>query len=173
MAGTLFSVNRDYPSEIVEARRALYPMYKDYYNKVSIQYPAKLVVNGEVKHDMFPDWSTIMSGYRVDSRQLYVNNSVTRPQPIAVDRAGHDVSRGADRAENRSDDLSAGEDSRGHFVSTLTINETVWRDNTTSSTTAGSADATSSGACGDSRDVLVPPGDERVAGRTQTRRGCW
>ena len=169
LAGTLFSVNRDDPSEIVEARRALYPMYKDYrsqnkYNKVSIQYPAKLVVNGEVKHDMFPDWSTIMSGYRVDSRQLYVNNSVTRPQPIAVDSAGHDVSRGADRAVNRSADLSAGEDSRGHFVCTLTINETVWRDNTTSSTTAGSTDATSSGACGDSRDVLVPPGDERARG---------
>ena len=105
-----------------------------------------------------------MSGYRVDSRQLYVNNSVTRPQPIAVDSAGHDVSRGADRAENRSADLSAGEDSRGHFVSTLTINETGWRDNTTSSTTAGSTDATSSGACGDSRDVLVPPGDERARG---------
>ena len=50
LAGTLLSVNRDYPAEIVEARRSLYPMYKDWrdqnrYNKVSIQYPAKLIVN--------------------------------------------------------------------------------------------------------------------------------
>lgn len=42
LKGTLFSINRDYPSEIVEARKALYPVYKDWrdqnrYNKVSIQ----------------------------------------------------------------------------------------------------------------------------------------
>ena len=86
LAGTLLSVNRDYPTEIIEARRALYPMYKDWrdqnrYNKVSIQYPAKLIVNGQIKHDMFPDWSEVMAGYRVDSRQLYINNDVTRNQP--------------------------------------------------------------------------------------------
>lgn len=78
LKGTLLRVNRDYPSEIVEARRALYPMYKEYrdqnkYNKVSIQYPAKLVVNGAVIRDMFPDWSEIMSGFRVDSRQLFTS----------------------------------------------------------------------------------------------------
>ena len=53
LAGTLLSVNRDYPAEIIEARRSLYPMYKDWrdqnrYNKVSIQYPAKLIVIGQV-----------------------------------------------------------------------------------------------------------------------------
>ena len=81
LKGTFFSVNRDYPAEIVEARKALYPMYKEFrdqnrYNKVSIQYPGKLIVNGVVKHDMFPNWSEIMSGYRVDSRQLFVNTEV-------------------------------------------------------------------------------------------------
>ena len=57
-------------------------MYKDWrdqirYNKISIQYPAKLIVNGEIKHDMFPDWSEVIAGYHVDSRQLHINNSVT------------------------------------------------------------------------------------------------
>ena len=66
LKGTLLSVNRDYPIEIIEARRDLYPMYKDWrdqnrYNKVSIQYPAKLIVNGEIKHDMFPDWSGVIA----------------------------------------------------------------------------------------------------------------
>ena len=30
LKGTFFSVNRDYPAEIVEARKALYPMYKEF-----------------------------------------------------------------------------------------------------------------------------------------------
>ena len=79
----LLSVNRDYPIEITEARRDLYPMYKDWrdqnrYNKVSIQYPAKLIVNGEIKHDIFPDLSEVMAGYRVDSRQLRINKCDTK-----------------------------------------------------------------------------------------------
>ena len=85
LTGTFFSVNRDYPAEIVEARNALYPMYREFrdqnrYNKVPIQYPVKLKMNGAVKHDMFPNWSEIMSGYRDDSRQLFVNTEVCQPR---------------------------------------------------------------------------------------------
>lgn len=77
--GTMLRFNRDYPSEIVKARRALYPMYKEYrnqniYNKVSIQYPANHVLNGVEIYDIFPDWSEIMSGYHVNSRQLLIEN---------------------------------------------------------------------------------------------------
>ena len=81
LKGTNLNVNRVFPVEIIEARKALLSMYKEYrdpkkYNKVSRQYPAKLLVNGVIKHDMVPDWSETMSGLRVDSRQLYVNSEL-------------------------------------------------------------------------------------------------
>ena len=46
LKGTNLSVNRDYPAEIVEARKVLFPLYKEYCdqnqnNKASIQFPAK------------------------------------------------------------------------------------------------------------------------------------
>ena len=67
--------------------RLFFSMYKEYrdpnkYNKVSRQYPAKLLVNGVIKHDMFPDSSETMSGLRVDSRQLYVNSELRQRDSV-------------------------------------------------------------------------------------------
>ena len=60
LRGTNFSVSRDYPKEIVAARRRLMPRFKaereNRNNKVSIEYPAKLIVNGKVIADEFADW---------------------------------------------------------------------------------------------------------------------
>ena len=70
-------------------------MYKDcraqnQYNKVSIQYPVKLIIKGRVKQDMFLDWSEVMAGYHVDSRQLYVNNVIKISQSEAeTERTTH------------------------------------------------------------------------------------
>ena len=94
LKGTNLRVNRDYPVEIVEARKALFPLYKEYrdqnkYNKVSIQYPAKLLVNGVIKHDLFPDWSETMSGLRVDSRQLYVNSELRQRDSVNTGTTSH------------------------------------------------------------------------------------
>lgn len=57
LKGTQYGINRDYPNEIVQARKPLFKQKKELQNAnplstVSIQYPAKLVT------DMFPDWST-------------------------------------------------------------------------------------------------------------------
>ena len=53
LRNTGFSIHRDYPHEIAQARKSLWGMYKDaraiYRNRVSIQYPARLVVNGYTK----------------------------------------------------------------------------------------------------------------------------
>ena len=70
MKGTTYSVSRDYPPEITRARKHLWAEYKDLrtrnpFDKVSIVYPAKIVVNGRVVRDMFPHWNTIMQGSRV------------------------------------------------------------------------------------------------------------
>ena len=54
--------SRDHPSEIARARQKLWRQFKaareSPYNRVS---PAKLIVNGTVVNDMFPDWDLIMN----------------------------------------------------------------------------------------------------------------
>lgn len=75
LAGTTFGVNRDYPQEILNARKALMQEKKTIKSqkpsaKVSVQYPAKLVVDGHTVKDMFPDWFTVMKKSRLaDSPQ--------------------------------------------------------------------------------------------------------
>ena len=64
LKATNFSVSRDYPKEILSARKRLIPRFKlerQNKNKVSIEYPAKLVVNGRVIADEFPDWYIMLS----------------------------------------------------------------------------------------------------------------
>lgn len=64
LKGTNFAVTRDYPKEIVTARRNLMPQYKEQRqfrgNKVTIEFPAKLVVNGKTIADGFPDWYSVI-----------------------------------------------------------------------------------------------------------------
>ena len=68
---TDFSMSIDYPLEITRARRTLWPEYKHIKSqnplaKVEIVYPAKLLVNGRVEKDLFPEWDTVLSGSRID-----------------------------------------------------------------------------------------------------------
>ena len=73
LQGTPFGVNRDYPQEIIAARKPLFKEKKSLKAKqpnssISIQYPAKLIVDGRVVKDMFPDWFKIMKCDRLDSK---------------------------------------------------------------------------------------------------------
>ena len=59
----------DMTTEITLARSQLWPLYKSerakYHNsKVYIEFPAKLVVRGQVIKDLIPDWHTILRGSR-------------------------------------------------------------------------------------------------------------
>ena len=59
-----FSVTRDYPRELVAARQRLMPRYKTEranFNKVAIEYPAKLVFSGKIVADEFPDWYSVLA----------------------------------------------------------------------------------------------------------------
>ena len=65
LAGTRFGVSRDYPLEITNARKQLWSKYKELKSKypsggLKLAFPAKLVVNGQVKEDLFPEWSDII-----------------------------------------------------------------------------------------------------------------
>ena len=60
LKGTKFSVNRDFPKEITNARKRLWPEYKRLRqtapdSKTSIVYPARLVSNGLTVADEFPE----------------------------------------------------------------------------------------------------------------------
>lgn len=71
---TDFSINRDFPPEIVNARSNLWAEYKQQKLKrpggsVYIGFPAKLVVGGKVIRDEFPDWKEVLKGSRVGDRR--------------------------------------------------------------------------------------------------------
>ena len=57
LKGSKYSVCRDYPKEITEARNKIWPHYRkareNSANKASIRYPARLIVNGVTTHEMF------------------------------------------------------------------------------------------------------------------------
>ena len=68
---TGFSISRDFPLEITRARSTLWPVYKQLKSqiplaRVAIVYPAKLLVNGRVEKDLFPEWDAVLSGSRID-----------------------------------------------------------------------------------------------------------
>ena len=63
LRGSGYSVTRDYPKEIVSARQRLMPRFRTERlngQKVSIEYPARLVVNGRTVADEFPEWYQIL-----------------------------------------------------------------------------------------------------------------
>ena len=69
LKGTSFGISRDYPSEISEARKELWPEFKMAREKygprrVSLRFPASLVINGDTVKDLFPDWHEVLKGSR-------------------------------------------------------------------------------------------------------------
>ena len=71
LKNTPFNINRDFPQEITNARKSIWGEYKDRKqqcpdDKISIVYPAKIIHSGRVVRDVFPDWSEIMRGNRVN-----------------------------------------------------------------------------------------------------------
>lgn len=98
LTGTPFGINRDYPPEIVQARKDLYPMMKRYRaekpgSKVTIQFPARLVIDRTVIVDKFPDWHEVLR------RSRHVTRS-SRPfiQDRSIDDAGSIASEGSARS---------------------------------------------------------------------------
>ena len=61
-------------------------------------------MNGVVKHDMFPDWSEIMLGYRVDTRQLFINNELREQRAIGDNITTPVVSRDSQVCDGHSSD---------------------------------------------------------------------
>ena len=73
LKGTRFSIDRDYPSEITEAGKKLWPEVKRLREipgqNVQLRFPARTVLSGQITKDAFPHWdetlkSEIMKDFR-------------------------------------------------------------------------------------------------------------
>ncbi|MEW8545267.1 MAG: hypothetical protein AB2693_17220, partial [Candidatus Thiodiazotropha sp.] len=62
LKGSNYGVSRDYPNEIAKARQSLWMQFKDLRGnnpnkRVSLGYPAKIIIDGDTVVDKFPDCS--------------------------------------------------------------------------------------------------------------------
>ena len=112
LKGTGYSVTKDYPKEIVAARQRLMPLFKserqNRNNKVSIEYPARLVVNGRVIADEFPDWYQVLEHDRYKLACGDYSPQIDRPQqndhlvpPRHIRPSNHDVYSGTSNVGDR------------------------------------------------------------------------
>ena len=75
LRGSVFSLDRDYPKEIAQARKELYSSKeakegRRKQQRVQIKYPARLYVDGRFIADKFPEWFKILGQSRVDGFEL-------------------------------------------------------------------------------------------------------
>ena len=80
LRGTNFRIDRDYPIEIVDARKHLNQMEQTRTarvnrEKIQIRYPAKLYINGRPIKNMFPEWFDILRESRTTGFQKYTTTS--------------------------------------------------------------------------------------------------
>lgn len=112
LKGTDFHVNRDYPKEIVDARRILWPQYKllrdaNRNSSVSIVFPAKLVMDGRVIADMFPHWNLIMQGNRITfNKPVFTNTKSRQTTESCESHDSHSSTDYRDPRANRSSNPS-------------------------------------------------------------------
>ena len=70
LRGTGYGVDRQYPQEIMKARRELFNSQaareaRQQRGKVVIKFPAKLFINGRFVEDKFPEWFPTLRGSRI------------------------------------------------------------------------------------------------------------
>ena len=92
LQGTRYGINRDYPREIIDAKKPLFEEKKRLKSQnpnatISIQYPAKLVMNGRVIKDKFPQWLTVMRSDRLD-----MNGYIRSADPNDIFETSSDMS---------------------------------------------------------------------------------
>lgn len=91
-----YSIDRDMPKEINDARKRMWSQYKDTkiehpQSKVKIVYPAKLMCGKRVIRDEFPDWHSVLNQSRIVSfpvldtfatSETTVENDIQKPGSV-------------------------------------------------------------------------------------------
>lgn len=81
LEGSDFHINRDFPPEIVEARRKIWPTYKRLRNAyprdgVKMAYPAKIIMGGQTVVNAFPDWDFVLSHSRTPLYDIWTHPNI-------------------------------------------------------------------------------------------------
>ena len=117
LKGSKYSINRDYPQEIVNARKSLWKEYKSLKSnnpdkRVHLVYPAKILMDGRVVSDAFPLWGEVMNGQRIN----YKHSSVKHTQYTSRDSRAADhhntPTRNTSRSSVSSEEASSNSQSR-------------------------------------------------------------
>ena len=123
LARTRFGVSRDYPLEITNARKQLWSKYKALKSKypsgrVKLALPAKLVVNGQVKEDLFPEWSDIIYTSRTENTIPHTSISAS-----AKTRAGdsHTTNTSTENSSPRADNSNSSQSNFRPWASNSSI----------------------------------------------------
>ena len=113
LKGTGKGVSRDFPAEIMAARKRLYPKLKElkatHGKDASLHYPAKLVVKGTTVEDEFPNWFHFLHKRYNTQGGLERSGSDVSPRALSIDPSldrTMDTSQGA-RSKTRSAELNA------------------------------------------------------------------
>ncbi|KAH3847028.1 hypothetical protein DPMN_089340 [Dreissena polymorpha] len=96
LRNTPVNINRDYPKEIANSRKNLWPELKRLRglhpnSKISIVYPAKIVADGHVLADTYPDWSEVLNGDRITTNAHHSPNGNYSHQSLGTKPRQYDV----------------------------------------------------------------------------------
>lgn len=111
LRNTNLGINKDFPKEIVNSRSELWPRYKlekekNPNGKVYIGFPAKLVVNGKVICDKFPDWRDVLKGSRMNPDSSDHSNKIAESKGTAEGQDQATVSKHPDYRDPHHDERS-------------------------------------------------------------------
>jgi hypothetical protein len=118
LRGTNFMIDRDYPKEIVEARKKMYDSQaaregREAGKRVEIKYPARLYINNVFEDDALPDWFGLMRESRThgfESNPINDNSGTSQPEIPPRSRypndRGHEKPKNQDTADMRRDDFT-------------------------------------------------------------------
>jgi hypothetical protein len=87
---TNYNINRDFPQEITNARKSIWNKFKDLKSKfperkINLVYPAKVIMDGKVVINAFPDWDYYMRGNRITPPLTETNQSAGKSDSCWTD----------------------------------------------------------------------------------------
>lgn len=129
---TAFGVSRDYPQELINARKPLRAEMKTLKSKfprakVSIQYPAKLIIDGRVHQDMFPRWREYMKCDRLhneDSGKVQTSDLSVQDNELSHAQSSEHIAVFMDTEVNPSPEREIVGDVAGGSTSNVNISRT-------------------------------------------------
>ena len=108
LKGSNYSINKDFPPEIASARKTLWPTFKSIKqrypdSRTVLAYPAKVIRDGDVVLDRFPDWDDVMNHSNISKQKTA--DSLSRARSNTPDKQNESMNSHVTRsnADNARD----------------------------------------------------------------------